>query len=179
MPKCEAIRGYSLLELLLTLAIVAAVLTVGVPSFSGILANARLRTETDSLFHAIHLARKESIVQRRVVTLCPTRDELTCSGESDWSGAWMMFVNEDRDWPAVRDPDEPVLRVHVVDPAVRITANRRSFSLRTANLRATNGTLVFCDRSKRAKSRALVVSYTGRPRVAYADRRGRSYACAD
>ena len=142
MPKCEAIRGYSLLELLLTLAIVAAVLTVGVPSFSGILANARLRTETDSLFHAIHLARKESIVQRRVVTLCPTR-------------------------------------AHVVEPAVRIRANRGSVSLRTANLRATNGTLVFCDRSTRAKSRALVVSYTGRPRVAYADRRGRSYACAD
>jgi type IV fimbrial biogenesis protein FimT len=153
------------------------VLTLGIPSFGAIVANQRLRTEVDKLFHAIHHARKESVVRRRVVTICPTIDGENCG--DDWSRGWMMFVNIDRDWPAKREPDEPVIKWLEVAPENRIVANRRSFSLRSVDLRATNGTLVFCDRAGRARPRALVVSYTGRPRVAYADRRGRPYSCPD
>ena len=91
----------------------------------------------------------------------------------------MMFVNIDRDLPAVRDDDEPVIKWSTVHPENRVIANRRSFSLRSTHLRATNGTFIFCDRAGRAKPRALVVSYTGRPRVAYENTRGQPYACTD
>jgi len=171
--------GYSLYELVMTLGLAALVLTLGVPSFGAIVANHRVRVEVDALFHAIHQARQESIVRRRVMTLCPTLDGANCEPGADWSTGWMLFVNVDRDWPAVRDPDEPVVKRVEVRPGVQITANRQSFSLRATELRATNGTLVFCDRAGRARPRALVVSYTGRPRVAYEDTRGRPYACPD
>lgn len=179
MRKRRHVDGYSLYELVMTLGLVGVILTLGLPSFGNIVANQRLRVEVDALFHAVHLARKESVVRRRVVSICPTRDGQDCEASMDWSAGWMTFVNIDRDWPAVRDPDEPVLRWFRVDPANRILANRRSFSLRSTDLRATNGTLIFCDRSGRAKTRALVISYTGRPRVAYKDARGRAYECAD
>jgi type IV fimbrial biogenesis protein FimT len=179
VKKLQTVDGYSLFELLMTLGLVAIILTLGIPSFGNIVANNRLRTDVDAVFHAIHLARKESIVRRRVVSICPTVDGQSCEAVLDWSSGWMTFVNIDRDWPAVRDKNEPVLRWIRVNPANRITANRRSFSLRSTDLRATNGTLIFCDRSGRATPRALVVSYTGRPRVAYEDRRGKAYACAD
>ena len=170
-------QGYSLYELLMTLALFAVVLSLGVPSFGAIVANHRLRVEVDQLFHAIHHARKESVVRRRVVTICPTLNGQDCG--DDWSVGWMMFVNIDRDWPARRDEGEPVIKWLTVSPANRVVANRRSFSLRSVDLRATNGTLVFCDRAGRARPRALVISYTGRPRVAYSDRRGRPYSCPD
>ena len=170
-------RGYSLYELVMTLAVFAITLTLGIPSFGAIVANHRLRVEVDQLFHAIHHARKESVVRRRVVTICPTVDGEQC-GE-DWSAGWMMFVNIDRDWPARRETNEPVIKWLPVAAENRIVANRRSFSLRSVDLRATNGTLIFCDRAGRARPRALVVSYTGRPRVAYEDRRGRPYSCPD
>lgn len=179
MRKEQFINGYSLYELIMTLGLVGLIVTLGIPSFGNIAANNRLRVEVDAIFHAIHLARKESIVRRRVVSICPTLDGQICEPGMDWSTGWMTFVNIDRDWPAVRDENEPVLRWTQVDPANRILANRRSFSLRSTDLRATNGTLIFCDRSGRATPRALVVSYTGRPRVAYKDRRGRPYECAD
>ncbi len=172
-------NGYSLHELIMTIALVAVIATLGVPSFGNILANQRLRVEVDAVFHAIHLARKESIVRRRVISICPTMDGVACTGDMDWSPGWMTFVNIDRDWPAVRDMDEPVLRWATVDSTTRILANRSSFSLRSTELRATNGTLIFCDRSNKATPRALVVSYTGRPRVAYKDSRGQPYNCAD
>jgi type IV fimbrial biogenesis protein FimT len=178
MEKQRFIKGYSLFELMITLGLVALILTLGVPSFGNIAANQRLRVEVDAVFHAIHLARKESIVRRRVVSICPTHDRQNCALTTDWSGGWMTFVNIDRDWPAVRDSDEPVLRYARVDPGNQVIANRRSFSLRSTDLRATNGTLIFCDRSGRAKPRAIVVSYTGRPRVAYKNARGEKYQCA-
>lgn len=179
MEKQPYNRGYSLYELVMTLGLAGLLLTVGLPSFGNIAANNRLGTEVNALFHDIHLARKDSIVRRRVVTICPSTDGQTCAAGMDWSTGWMTFVNIDRDWPAVRDANEPILRWMQVNPANRISANRRSFSLRSTDLRATNGTLVFCDRSGRATPRALVVSYTGRPRVAYKDRRGNPYKCAD
>jgi len=170
--------GYTLFELLVTLLLVGLLLSLAVPSFGNILANGRLRAEVNALFHAIHLARKESIVRREVVSICPTVNGTECSARSGWSAGWMTFVNDDRDWPAVRDPGEAVLRIHKVDPASLISANRRSFSLRSTELRASNGTLVFCDRTGRGKPRALVISYTGRPRVAYQNSRGQAYTCA-
>ena len=90
-----------------------------------------------------------------------------------------MFNNRDRDEPPQLDPDEPLLQVHRVAASVRITANRRGFTLRATHKRATNGTFVVCDAQDRVPPKALVVSYTGRPRVAFEDRRGKPYACAD
>jgi type IV fimbrial biogenesis protein FimT len=90
-----------------------------------------------------------------------------------------MFENKDRDSPPRKDPGEILLFSHHVDPTLRIVANRRGFTLRATFLRATNGTLIVCDRAGRVRPRALVVSYTGRPRVASEDRRGHAYNCAD
>ncbi len=171
--------GYSLYELLITVSLAALVLGIGLPSLGKLVADQRLRAQIDPLFHAIHLARKESIVRREVITLCASHDSQRCAPDSDWSAGWLMFVNNDRDWPAEVDDDEIVLQRHVGDPRTQVAANRRSFTLRSTELRATNGTLVFCDRAGRTAPRALVVSYTGRPRVARQDSAGRNYRCPD
>lgn len=172
-------KGYTLYELLVTIAVASVVLTLGLPSFGRLAADKRLRAETDALFHAVHLARKSSMTRRRAVSLCPSTDGETCEPGFDWSAGWLLFANVDRDDPPRLDPGEPVLMHRRVNKDVRIEANRRGFTLRSTQLRATNGTLVVCDRTGRATTRALVVSYTGRPRVARQDRRGRPYACRD
>ena len=172
-------RGYTLYELLLTLTVVAVLVGLGLPSFSSMAARNRLHVEINALFHAIHLARKESIMRRRVVSICPSVDGLTCEPSRDWSTSWLMFENTDKDEPPRRDPGEPLLQAHIVSEHVQIMANRRGFTLRATQKRATNGTFVVCDRADRVTPRALVVSYTGRPRVTQKTRRGEPYSCAD
>ena len=169
--------GYSLYELLMTLALFALVLAAAVPSFGALVAHNRVRTEVDALFHAVHLARKESIVRRRVMTICPTTDGAGCGARDAWSAGWLLYVDVDRNGRL--DPAEPVVRHVEVQPTHRVVANRDRFSLRATEKRATNGTVIFCDHKRRARSRALVISYTGRPRVAYEDPRGRAYDCPD
>lgn len=172
-------RGFSLYELLVTLSVASIILIIGVPSFAALTARNRLHVEINALFHAIHVARKESIMRRQVVSICPSPDGVQCLPGRDWSDGWIMFNNIDRDEPPMVDPGEPVLQVHRVSDAVRLVANRRGFTLRATFLRATNGTFVACDPRSRTPARALVVSYTGRPRVAFKNTRGIPYSCAD
>jgi len=177
MPRKS--RGYSLYELLMTMTLVAIIIGLGLPSFSGLAARNRLHVEINALFHAIHLARKESIMRKRVVSLCPSVDGLNCEPGRDWSTGWLMFENTDRDEPPYRDKGEALLQAHIVGENVLIMANRRGFTLRATQKRATNGTFVVCDRAERVVPVALVVSYTGRPRVTQETRRGEPYSCAD
>ena len=172
-------RGFTLYELVVTLGLVAILFALAVPSFAASLARQRQRVEIDALFHAIHLARKESIMRRKVVSLCPSLNGATCSPGRDWSQGWLMFENKDRDSPPQVDAGESVLLEHRVGEQVQVVANRRGFTLRATFLRATNGTFVFCDPKGRISPRALVVSYTGRPRVAVHTTKGELYSCAD
>ena len=172
-------HGFSLFELLITIAIAGSLLAMGVPSFASLTARNRLHVEINALFHAIHVARKESIMRRQVVSICPSPDGRQCLPGRDWSAGWIMFNNRDRDEPPLIDPNEPILQVHRVSSAVRLSANRRGFTLRATFKRATNGTIVACDAASRTVPRALIISYTGRPRVALKNTRGEPYSCAD
>jgi type IV fimbrial biogenesis protein FimT len=172
-------RGFTLYELLMTLTLVAVIVGLGLPSFAGVIARHRVTVEINALFHAIHLARKESIMRHRVVSICPSFDSRTCEPGRDWSAGWLMFENADRDEPPRRDPGEALLQVHEGAENVQIMANRRGFTLRATEKRATNGTFVVCDRAGRTAPKALVVSYTGRPRITRQTRRGEPYNCAD
>ena len=168
--------GYTLYELLVTVAIAATVLVLGVPAMGDMLARSRQVVEINALHHAIYRARSESIVRRRYVSLCPTDDGAQCVDSRDWSAGWLVFENADRDSPP--QVGEPILDRHVVSPAIRLTANRRGFTLRGTRYRATNGTFVACDIANRTPPRALVVSYTGRPRAALETPDGDPYRCA-
>ncbi len=170
--------GYSLLELMMTIAVAAVILTLGLPSFSALKARNAQRVEINALFHAVHLARKGSIMRKQVVSLCPTADGTACNPGRDWSGGFLVFENSDRDSPPELDDGEIVLYRHLAGRSVKITANRRGFTLRATFLRATNGTLVVCDRAGRVPPKALVISYTGRPRVAERTPGGAPYSCA-
>jgi type IV fimbrial biogenesis protein FimT len=165
-------RGFTLYELLITLSLAAVFVTLAVPAFATLSAKSRQYTEISALFHAIHRARKTSIVQRREVSLCPSDDGATCARRTDWSAGWILYYAPDED-----DAGDLVVVAHEVTDSIRITANRRAFTLRATVKRATNGTLVVCDRFGRIPPKALIVSFTGRPRVATARPDGRPYSC--
>ena len=169
--------GFTLYEMLLTLLLIAAIAGFGVPMLAQTSARARINVEIDALFHAVHLARKESIMRRQVVSICPSPDGRQCLPGRDWTSGWILFNNRDRDEPPAIDSGEPVLQVHRAGENLRISANRRGFTLRSTGKRATNGTIVVCDAGSRVPPKALVISYTGRPRVATANPGGEPYSC--
>ena len=114
-------------------------------------------------------------MRRRVVSLCPSNDGLTCARTKDWSVGWLLFYDPTGNgWPG-----DGIVTRHTVTETVRVAANRRLFTARGTQKRTTNGTFVFCDRRGRTAAKALVISYTGRPRVAERRPDGSAWSCAD
>src|SRR5690606_35721876 len=107
-----------------------------------------------------------------------TVDFERCGGsELRYDHGFMVFVNEDDARPPSRSANEPLLRAFTAAPKLRISANREIFEFRPFRQRSTNGTVTFCDRRGAAEARAVIVSYTGRPRVSEAGP-GRDLSCA-
>jgi type IV fimbrial biogenesis protein FimT len=80
--------GFSLVELLIVVSILAIVLTLGMPSMRGFFAESRLTNSTNALVSAINIARSEAVKRGpgSRVTIRPKR-------VSDWSAGWTVFTD--------------------------------------------------------------------------------------
>ena len=165
-------KGFSLIEAMVTLAIAAIVLAVGIPSFQTYIQNSRQATAINDLATALQLARSTAISRRVQVTVCKSNDGATCrtgAGSGDWSQGWIIFTDPNN--PGTVDAGEQLLRVHGTLPGNSTfigntnVVNRVSFSAQGL-ARGSNGTLTSCDSRGANNASALVVSVGGQVRRA-------------
>ncbi len=89
------VRGFTLLEAMIALAIVAMLLLIAVPSFNSIRVSATLTELSNELVASVQLARSEAIKRNRVARLCASDDGATCS--PTWGGfstGWVVLDAE-------------------------------------------------------------------------------------
>jgi type IV fimbrial biogenesis protein FimT len=105
--------GFTLIELMAVLTIAAIVLTLGVPSFQEIVRNNRFATQANRLMGSINLARSEAVKRGVRVTLCKSRDGVTCASSNGYEQGWIVFSDPDEN--AVFDngdtSNEEIIRV--------------------------------------------------------------------
>jgi type IV fimbrial biogenesis protein FimT len=172
--------AFTLWELVWTLAIVGVTAAWGIPSFREFLLDAERTADINAFVTAVQLARSEAAKLGRPIVLCKTPDRRRCADdELRFDAGWMVFVNVDDVRPPQRTAAEPLLYAHEPRSRGPITANRRLFEFRAFGWRSTNGTVTFCDARGSAAARAVIVSYTGRPRVAAIGPGGRTLICPD
>lgn len=165
-------NGFSLIELMVTLAIAAIVLSIAVPSYQTAVQNNRRTTATNELATALQLARSTAVSQRVVTIVCKSPDGATCptgAGSGDWTQGWMVFTDPNDN--GSMDGGETLIRVHgaLSGNATFIgnnnVVNRVSFSPQGL-ARGSNGTITHCDARGAADASALVISVGGQVRHA-------------
>jgi len=172
-------QGFTLFELLGTLLVAGVLLGVAAPSFRGFVLDSRRTADVNAFVLAVQVARSEAAKRSHSVILCKTPDWHRCAGaELRFDAGWMVFANVDGNLPPERSAAEPMLYAYVPTLEGTIAGNRPFFEFRPLLRRSTNGTVVFCDRRGAAAARAVIVSYTGRPRVDQADPDGKPLVCA-
>jgi type IV fimbrial biogenesis protein FimT len=91
--------GFTLIELIVTVSIVAILASIAAPSFRAMIKNNRATVEANSLVSALLLARSEAIKRKNNVTVCTSVDQESCatgSSEIDFSKGWIAFVDCDK-----------------------------------------------------------------------------------
>lgn len=84
-------RGFTLIELIATMAVMAILLGIGVPSFLEVVRNSRLGTDYNEVVGALYLARSEAIKGSDNVTVCARKNDTTCG--SDWNNGLLVFAD--------------------------------------------------------------------------------------
>ncbi len=127
-------RGFTLIEIMIVLAVLATLLTVGIPLMQGQLARSRLHAESGRFLGAIHLARSEAVKRNLPVSICPSR--MAKTGERECSGifaeGWIVFANADRDGVVDADTDEVLQVFEGLPPGYHLTnrsGNRDAYRL--------------------------------------------------
>jgi len=85
--------GFTLIELMITLAIVAILLTVGVPSLKTFMQQNQLVAASNELISALHVARSEAIKLNTKVSICSSTNGTSCSTSSSWQNGWIVFID--------------------------------------------------------------------------------------
>jgi len=108
--------GFTLVELAVTMLVLAVVVGISVPLFTGLMNGNRLTSNANELVAAMQIARSESIRRNVRTSLCQSSDGVTCGTTSPWRG-WIIFADVDGD--NLPDPPE-VVRAGVIEQPMQV-----------------------------------------------------------
>jgi type IV fimbrial biogenesis protein FimT len=85
----QAVRGFTIIELMITIVVLAVLLALGVPNLQQTIINNRLTTEVNSLVAGLQYARSEALRRNTAVTIG--------AASTDWSAGWNVWIDTDTD----------------------------------------------------------------------------------
>lgn len=172
MNRAGKTAGWTLLEALTALAVLAVVVAMASPAWGELRARQRLQGMAHQLLDSLLWARSEALMRQLRVGVCASGDGQSCDSAGRWERGWLVF--EDRLANGRRDPQEGVLQFFPGDASrylirgntlvatmVSYTPLGRS-QLPTGAFQA--GTLRLCDRVAGGGWK-LVVNALGKPRL--------------
>lgn len=156
-------KGVTLVELMITVSIVAIILAFVGPSVQGILIKNRIVAEINEISSLIQYARHHAIDEQAQVVVCPSRDYSVCT--TDWNDPKIVFLDDDNN--DVRGASEELLVTVGVTSSTSLMTNTtdiiRFFATGEAN--AANEILL-CHKDGEAKyARSLSVTLQGRVKM--------------
>lgn len=166
LTKTFSTKGFSLVELLTCLAVLGVFLGLALPGFRQFSQSQQLVTAANTLHGALLQARSEAIKRRLAVLVVNT--------DGNWHNGWRTYADVNDNGTV--DPDEPLITIATALPDgivargntpvryyVRYSATGRS-QLPGGAFQA--GTIAICHSAAAQRLRRLVISASGRPRLA-------------
>jgi len=172
-------QGFTLIEMMITLAVGAILMTIAVPSFVDMTKNNKITSQANILMTQIHFARAEASKRSTRVTLCrsadPTAASPTCGGTAQtWSNGWLVYALGDTSGRTA-----PFLYDKTKDTLLLVSEGRGGVTIKTDNnaddileFKSDGSTVVsntsyfaFCDDRGISHGKEIEVLPTGRAQV--------------
>ena len=173
LPRLKINTGFSLIELMVALAIGAVIMAVALPSFGTFMANSRMAATNNALVYSIQVARSTSMERLTPTGVCvstaPTANEPSCAIGESYNQGWIVYADDNAN--GSRDNGEDILdRIEPPGPAFAFTpstvfANQIYFSEEGASINVAgvpvSGT-INVDYGDGQQVRLITVSANGR-----------------
>lgn len=178
MPGRPLQAGFTLLELIVTVTVLAVLLGVGIPSFNSTIASSQLTSQANRILTALNAARMEAVKRNTQAIICTSANGTACNGTS-WASGWLIFMDANKN--ETLDDGEPIFAKAEAMTNVSATGNapvasKVVFQADGTVLGVSNGTIRVCKPTTAVSENArdIVINAGGRARI---ERKALSGAC--
>lgn len=161
------LRGLTLIEVLVVLAIIAITLRMATPAFQMFTRESRQVTQSNDFLASLRYARNQAVTKREYVTVCASSDSSSCNS-SQWETGWIVYLDNDADRQV--DGGEQVLKVYKALTgknslrAILFMINN-SVQFSPTGWVDSTGSFVLCDERGASAARGININVSGQARV--------------
>lgn len=165
-------KGFTLIELMVTIAVLGILLAVAVPSFVSMVANNRSVAASNELMTALNMARAEAVRRGSRISICPSSNGTACSGSGGaWASGWIVFTDSASSDTAATATVHVVLSRHGALPSGAVVTSGPTFVRFSGLGTAPRGVASFSIKvspCSGSNARAIQISASGRVAMAQA-----------
>ncbi|WP_152225376.1 GspH/FimT family pseudopilin [Pseudomonas sp. SCB32] len=152
----RASKGFTLLELMVTIAVAAVLLSLAVPSFTDATLSGKLTASANDLVAGVALGRSEAIKRNAVTSMCVSSNGSTCLASGGWEQGWIILSGGS------------VIQKHAAAPGgFKVTSTAAKIDFQPSGVGNTQATITVCRATPTVGSqeRVVQVDATGRAYV--------------
>ena len=162
-------QGFTLIELMVVVGVVAIIASVAVPGLQAFVANNRQAGAGYELLSSLYFARDEAVTRNVQVAICPSADGTGCDAVG-WEAGHIVFVDGDGDG-ALDATEETLARTEPLPAGLTVRSAeyadfliyRPNGRVRVSDPNVNRGTFSFCAPSSTSQARQAHIGFSGRP----------------